>query len=106
MRAIKKSLAWILAHPRTTGFCALLILASSAIPMGVITSDNNDNQDGTRLFMRYHVEGQFPVEHVEAMVNRMEDYLYKNKEEFYIESVYSYYSGERASSTFIAQRES
>ena len=97
----KKSLAWILAHPRTTGFCALLILASSAIPMGVITADNNDNQDGTRLFMRYHVEGQFPVEHVEAMVNRMEDYLYKNKEEFYIESVYSYYSGERASSTLL-----
>jgi HAE1 family hydrophobic/amphiphilic exporter-1 len=97
----KKSLSWVLAHPRITGFCALLILASSAIPMGVITSDNNDNQDGTRLFMRYHVEGQFPVEHVEAMVNQMEDYLYKNKEEFYIESVYSYYSGERASSTLL-----
>jgi HAE1 family hydrophobic/amphiphilic exporter-1 len=97
----KKSLSWVLAHPKITGFVALLILASSAIPMGVITSDNNDNQDGTRLFMRYHVEGQFPVEHVEAMVNRMEDYLYKHKEEFYIESVYSYYSGERASSTLL-----
>ncbi len=97
----KKSLSWVLAHPKITGFCALLILASTAIPMGVITSDNNDNQDGTRLFMRYHVEGQFPLEHVEAMVNRMEDYLYKHKEEFYIDSVYSYYSGERASSTLL-----
>lgn len=97
----EKSLSWVLTHPKITGFVALLILASSAIPMGVITSDNNDNQDGTRLFMRYHVEGQFPVEHVEAMVNRMEDYLYKHKEEFYIESVYSYYSGERASSTLL-----
>jgi HAE1 family hydrophobic/amphiphilic exporter-1 len=97
----KKSLAWVLSHPKITGLCALLILASSAIPMGVITSDNNDNQDGTRLFMRYHVEGQFPVEHVEAMVNRMENYLYKNKDEFHIESVYSYYNGERASSTLL-----
>jgi len=97
----KKSLSWVLAHPKITGFCALLILASTAIPMGVITSDNNDNQDGTRLFMRYHVEGQFPLEHVEGMVNRMEDYLYKHKDEFYIESVYSYYSGERASSTLL-----
>ncbi|ALO33890.1 acriflavin resistance protein [Colwellia sp. MT41] len=97
----KKSLSWVLAHPKITGFCALLILASSAIPMGVITSDNNDNQDGTRLFMRYHVEGQFPLEHVEAMVNRMEAYLYEHKEEFYIDSVYSYYSGERASSTLL-----
>ena len=97
----KKSLSWVLAHPKVTGFCALLILASTAIPMGVITSDNNDNQDGTRLFMRYHVEGQFPLEHVENMVNRMEEYLYKHKDEFYIESVYSYYSGERASSTLL-----
>ena len=97
----KKSLSWVLAHPKTTGFCALLILASTAIPMDVITSDNNDNQDGTRLFMRYHVEGQFPLDHVEGMINRMEDYLYKHKEEFYIESVYSYYSGERASSTLL-----
>ena len=97
----KKSLSWVLSHPKITGFCALLILASTAIPMGVITADNNDNEDGTRLFMRYHVEGQFPLEHVESMVNRMEDYLYKHKEEFYIESVYSYYSGERASSTLL-----
>jgi HAE1 family hydrophobic/amphiphilic exporter-1 len=97
----KKSLSWVLAHPKITGFCALLILASSAIPGGIITSDNNDNEDGTRLFMRYHVEGQFPLEHVESMVNRMEDYLYEHKEAFFIESVYSYYSGERASSTLL-----
>ena len=31
----------------------------------------------------------------------MEDYLYKHKEEFYIDSVYSYYNGERASSTLL-----
>ncbi len=97
----KKSLSWVLSHPKITGFCALLILASTAIPMGVITSDNNDNQDGTRLFMRYHVEGQFPLEHVEKMVDRMEEYLYKHKDEFYIDSVYSYYNGERASSTLL-----
>ncbi|TPH15104.1 efflux RND transporter permease subunit [Litorilituus lipolyticus] len=101
----KRSLTWVLAHPKITGFVALLILASTAIPMGVITSDNNDNQDGTRLFMRYHVEGQFPLEHVEAMVDRMEEYLYANQEEFYIESVYSYYNGERASSTLLLKED-
>ncbi len=97
----KNSLTWVLAHPKTTGVIALLILVSTAIPMQAITSDNMDNQDGTRLYMRYHVEGQFPIEHVEAMVNRLEDYLYENQEAFYIESVYSYYSGERASSTLL-----
>lgn len=97
----KSSLSWFLAHPKITGIAALLILVSTALPMGAITSDNMDNQDGTRLFMRYHVEGQFPLEHVEAMVDRFEEYLYKHQEEFYIDSVYSYYSGERASSTLL-----
>jgi len=101
----KSSLTWVLAHPKVTGVAALLILASTAFPMGAITSDNMDNQDGTRLFMRYHVEGQFPLEHVEAMVDRFEEYLYKHKDEFYIDSVYSYYSGERASSTLLLKED-
>lgn len=101
----KSSLTWVLAHPKVTGVAALLILASTAFPMGAITSDNMDNQDGTRLFMRYHVEGQFPLEHVEAMVDRFEEYLYKHQEEFYIDSVYSYYSGERASSTLLLKED-
>jgi len=101
----KNSLTWVLAHPKITAVAALLILASTALPMGAITSDNMDNQDGTRLFMRYHVEGQFPLEHVEAMVDRFEEYLYKNQDEFYIDSVYSYYSGERASSTLLLRED-
>jgi HAE1 family hydrophobic/amphiphilic exporter-1 len=101
----KSSLAWVLAHPKSTGLAALLILASTAIPLGQVSSDNNDNQDGTRLRIIYHVEGQFPVERVEAMVNRMEAYLYQNQEDFYFESVYSYYSGERASSTLLLRED-
>ncbi len=101
VKLYKKTLAWLLARPKLTGIFALVVLASVALPMGEVTSDNNDTQDGTRLFMRYHVEGQFPVEHVEAMVNRMEAYLYDNQEAFYIDSVYSYYSGNEASSTLL-----
>lgn len=101
----KSSLNWVLAHPKITGVAALFILVSTAFPMGAITSDNMDNQDGTRLFMRYHVEGQFPLEHVEAMVDRFEDYLYKNQQAFYIDSVYSYYNGERASSTLLLKED-
>ncbi|OUR61269.1 acriflavin resistance protein [Colwellia sp. 39_35_sub15_T18] len=101
----KTSLTWVLAHPKITAIMALLILASAAIPMESITSDNMDNQDGTRLYMRYHVEGQFPLEHVEAMVDRFEDYLYQHQEEFYIDSVYSYYNGERAASTLLLKED-
>jgi HAE1 family hydrophobic/amphiphilic exporter-1 len=39
------------------------------------------------------------------MVNRMEAYLYEHKEEFFIDSVYSYYSGERASSTLLLKED-
>lgn len=101
----KSSLTWVLAHPQITAIMALLILISTAIPMESITSDNMDNQDGTRLYMRYHVEGQFPLEHVEAMVDRFEDYLYQHQEEFYIDSVYSYYNGERAASTLLLKED-
>ena len=101
----KKSLTWVLRHPKITGVVALLILISTALPMGAITSDNMDSQDGTRLFMRYHIEGQFPLEHVEAMVDRFEEYLYKNQDDFYIDSVYSYYNGERASSTLLLKED-
>lgn len=101
----KSGLTWVLAHPKITGVVALLILVSAMLPMGAITSDNNDNQDGTRLFMRYHVEGQFPLEHVESMVDRFEEYLYDNKDDFYIESVYSYYSHERAESTLLLRED-
>lgn len=101
----KKSLTWVLSHPKITGVVALLILISTALPMGAITSDNMDSQDGTRLFMRYHIEGQFPLEHVEAMVDRFEEYLYKNQDDFYIDSVYSYYNGERASSTLLLKED-
>lgn len=97
----KKSLTWVLARPKTTGIIALLILISTAIPLGEISSDGSNNEDGTRLYINYHVEGQFPLENVEAMVNRLEAYLYQHQEEFYIDSVYSYYSGDRASSTLL-----
>jgi HAE1 family hydrophobic/amphiphilic exporter-1 len=104
-RGYKKSLSWVLARPKLTGFFALLILASTAIPMGQITSDNNNSEDGTRLFMRYHLEGQFPLEQVEAMVNRMEDYFYKNQEDFYIDSVYSYYATDQAQAVLLLRED-
>ena len=97
----KKSLRWILDRPKRTGVVALLILGSIAIPASIVTSDNNNNEDGTRLFMRYHIEGQFPLAQVEAMVNRLEEYLYQHQEEFQFDSVYSYYSGERAQTTLL-----
>jgi len=100
-RYYKRSLQWALAHSKITGLIALLILASVAIPFSVVTSDNENNDDTARIIMRYHLNGQYPLEQVEAVVSKMEAYLYDNKEQFNIDAVYSYYNGERATSSLL-----
>ena len=99
MRFYKNSLSRALAYPKITGIVAILILASAAIPLQFITSDSHDSEERTRIYMQYHLKGQFPLEQVEAMVNRMEAYLFEHQDEFYIDSVYSYYASGRASTS-------
>jgi len=97
----QRSLNWVLHRPKLTGFIAFLILISTVIPLGVITSDNNSNDDTTRIQLHYHLKGQYPLAQVEEAVNKMEAYLYENKEALSIDSVYSYYAPEQASSTLL-----
>ena len=97
----QRSLGWVLHHPKITGIIAIVMLISTAIPLGVITSDNNSNDDTTRIQLHYHLKGQYPLAQVEEVVNKMENYLYDNQEALSIDSVYSYYAPERASSTLL-----
>lgn len=100
-RHYDRSLGWVLAHPKITGLMALLILASTAIPMGVVTADNDDNSDKSRLRLSYHFDAQYPVEQIETAVDKMEAYLYQHQDEFFIDSVYSYYRPGYANSTLL-----
>lgn len=97
----KTSLNWALTRPKLTGVIAVAILASTAIPISVVTSNNDNNGDKTRIVMRYHLDGQYPLEQVEAAVTRMEKYLYDNQKAFNIDAVYSYYNTERATSSLL-----
>ena len=56
---------------------------------------------GRRLFMPYHVEGEYPVERVEQAVDRIEEYLFSRREELNIRSIYSYFDQGRAESTIL-----
>jgi HAE1 family hydrophobic/amphiphilic exporter-1 len=47
--------------------------------------------------MPMHIEGQHPLERVEAAVDTIETYLFEHQEEFDIRSVYSYYEKSNAS---------
>ncbi|QLE85893.1 efflux RND transporter permease subunit [Shewanella sp. Scap07] len=97
----QQSLNWVLTHPKISGVIAILMLVSTALPLSMVQQDQQDGASNNRLFINYQVEGRHSLEVTEAMINRMEDYLYANQEAFHIESVYSFYSPDRGQSTLI-----
>ncbi|NMH63607.1 efflux RND transporter permease subunit [Shewanella salipaludis] len=99
------SLDWILARPWRSGAIAVLILASTGIPLKFVQKDQQDSQSKERIYINYNVEGRHSLEVTQAMINKMEDYLYGNKEKFHIDSVYSYYSPDSGQSTLLLQKD-
>jgi HAE1 family hydrophobic/amphiphilic exporter-1 len=88
----KKVLTWSLKNQGKTSFIALLILASTALPMQYVTSDDDNNDDQSRVWMNYDIQGNFSLEEVEKTVSKMEKYLFANQENFHIKQVYTYYT--------------
>lgn len=100
-RAYHTHLSRLLAHPKTGGLIAILLLASTAIPLSFVKQDQDDNQGTERLFINYNVEGRHHLDVTKNIINRMEDYLYAHQEAFHIDTVYSYYSPNSAQSTLL-----
>ncbi|WP_299494976.1 efflux RND transporter permease subunit [uncultured Shewanella sp.] len=94
-------LSRLLNYPKTGGFIALVLLASTAIPMQFVKQDQDDNQGNERLFLNYNVEGRHHLDVTKSMVDRMEAYLYAHKDTFHIDTVYSYYAPHTAQSTLL-----
>ncbi|GAB3033732.1 efflux RND transporter permease subunit [Bowmanella dokdonensis] len=88
----RRGLEWTLGHQKKTALIAVAILLSTAIPMGVVTSDEDNDNPNDQLWLNYNIQGNFSLEEVEKEVNRMEEYLYTNQERFHIKQVYSYYN--------------
>ncbi|GAA0344487.1 efflux RND transporter permease subunit [Bowmanella denitrificans] len=88
----KRVLSWTLAHQGKTALIAILILLSTAIPMGVVTNDGDNDNPNNQLWLNYNIDGNYSLDEVEKEVNRMEQYLYANQERFHIKQVYSYYN--------------
>ena len=90
---------------RRRGVAGLLIvglLASVVVPASLVTQDffpNDNTEREIRLF--YHVTDTYTVERVEDAVDRIEEYLFANQDTLEIESVYSYYRADRASTTIL-----
>src|SRR5882672_6747659 len=96
-------LRWVLQHPRWTGFIAIMVLLSAAVPMmtGIVKVDPFPQGTSRQIYLDYRLDGTYPLERVEAAVNIIEDYLYKNKERFEIENVYSRFEPGNAGSMLI-----
>ncbi|MDR6982407.1 multidrug efflux pump subunit AcrB [Rheinheimera pacifica] len=97
----RKTLGWVMYHPRWSALIAMLLLGSIVVPMGAVSGGDNDNEDSDRIFLNYNVQGNYALGEVEAEVSIMEAYLYANKDKFDIESVYSYYRAGYANSIII-----
>ncbi|MBV1911459.1 MAG: efflux RND transporter permease subunit [Kangiellaceae bacterium] len=95
-----KFLKWMMSHP----FYAGLICIGFFLPIGlagVVNSDMFPEEEDSRLFISYNIEGNYELERVEAAVDRIENFLYDNKEKLDIENVYSYYVSQEAGSTLL-----
>ncbi len=88
----RRLLGWTMQHQGKTAIVALLILVSTVIPMQVVTSDEEGNNDPERVWLNYHVTHNYSLEEVEKTVDKMEAFLYANQEKFHIKQVYSYFT--------------
>jgi HAE1 family hydrophobic/amphiphilic exporter-1 len=98
-----RCLKWIVGHRWWTALGILLICVIGVLPMALqlVKFDMFPQDVGRRLFMPYHVEGDYPLESVEAAVDTIEEYLFSRQEEFNIRSVYSFYQQDVAQSTIL-----
>jgi HAE1 family hydrophobic/amphiphilic exporter-1 len=96
-----RSLNWTLRHPWWTLVGIVLLVASSIIPMKMVQFDTWPQDYKRRLFMPYHIEGDYPLEQIEGVVDRVEGFLFDNKQKLDIVSVYSYFENGRAESTIL-----
>jgi len=101
------SLRWILTRPWKTfgGIILICVIGVAPLLLDLIKFDAFPQDSGRRLYMPLHIEGQHPLERVEAAVSTIEDYLFDNQEEFNIRSVYSFYEAGNASTTILLTEE-
>ena len=95
----ERILSWLLNHRKTSAGILLLTFFSIAIPVKFVKSDMFPPQEDRRLYLYYYINDSYTLERVEEAVDKVEDYLFANKDKFEIESVYSFYENNYGLST-------
>ena len=92
IRSYGKILGWVLQNQGKTSLIAVMILLSTFIPMQVVSSDDEGNNNQERIWLNYHLTQNYTLDEVEKTVDKMEAYLYENQTRFNIKQVYTYFT--------------
>lgn len=98
-------LGWLMRHKWAASGLVILTIVSVAIPGRFVQIDMFPRIDEREMYLHYHLNDAYVLERVKESVDRIEDYLYENQEEFEIESVYTWYTPDNATSTIILKDE-
>lgn len=93
------TLEWAMDHPKKMALITLLLLVSP-VPLFALKLAKVDPfpQEASRtLMLVYHLNGTYPMERVEQAVGRVEAYIEANKERFDIDTYYSWWVADEAS---------
>jgi len=94
-------LAWTLRRRWLAAGLVVLALGSAAVPMMLVETDMFPMDQTRRVFLQYHLDGNYPLAKIKESVDRIEDYLYANREAFDIREVYSYYDEQGTANSVI-----
>lgn len=92
-------LEWLLERRKISVLFILLLFLSGAIPLSFMNVDMFPRVEDRQLNLHYNLNASYTLETVKQSVDRIEEYLYDNKDQFEIESVYTYYTPNSAQST-------
>ncbi len=104
----ERTLDWALTHRKWMALITLLIVLSPApLFMLKLTKVDPFPQEASRtLYLNYHLEGSHPMERVEQAVKRVEAYVLANQERFDVETYYSVWQNDEASTRlYLADKE-
>jgi len=89
-------LGWTLRHRFVTLLGLLFLAGSAAIPIMRIEKSSSTREQPREIPVFYNSHGPASKEVMEAYVNRVEAWIYDNREALEFESVYSWYQGGHA----------
>jgi len=94
-------LKWLLHHRLAAAAIVLGFAISIIIPASAVKKDLFPQEENSRLFIAYNIDGRYDLEKVEQAVDRIENFLYQHRQELDIQNVYSYYVANDAGTTLL-----